>query len=148
MIIYNSPDGEVKIDVLLQNENVWLSQDKIAELFGIDRSVATKHIANIFTDGEMDKDATCAKIAQVQKEGSRTVERQKEFYSLDCILAVGYRTNSHRAIMLRKWATKILKEYIIKGSVLDDERLKIPNRIFGQDYFDETLARIKDKILT
>jgi hypothetical protein len=138
MFIYNSPDGNVKVDVLLQDENIWLPQDKIGELFGIARNSVSTHLKNIFNDNEIDQESNVKKIDIANSD------KPVKYYNLDCILAVGYRTNSHRAIMFRKWATQILKEYVIKGSVLDDERLKIPNRIFGKDYFDETLARIKD----
>jgi hypothetical protein len=144
ILVYATPDGKVKVEILIQDENLWLRQEKIAELFGVDRSVVTKHLANIYEDGELDKEATCAKIAQVQKEGGREVERQIEFYNLDAIISVGYRVNSHRATMFRIWATERLKEYIIKGFTMDDERLKIPNYTFGQDYFDEQLQRIRD----
>ncbi len=144
ILLYNTPNGKVKVEIYLQNETVWLTQQKIADLFGVDRSVVTKHLANIFSENELKKEATCAKIAQVQTEGERTVNRQIEFYNLDAIISVGYRVNSSQATAFRIWATERLKEYIIKGFTMDDERLKNPNQIFGKDYFEEQLARIRD----
>jgi hypothetical protein len=110
----------------------------------VERSVITKHLINIYNEGELDKEATCAKIAQVQTEGNREVTRPIEFYNLDAIISVGYRVNSTQATHFRIWATERLKEYIIKGFTMDDERLKNPNNIFGKDYFEEQLARIRD----
>ncbi|HRK83982.1 MAG TPA: RhuM family protein [Saprospiraceae bacterium] len=132
------------MEIYLQNETIWLTQQRIAELFGVDRSVVTKHLANIYIEGELSKEATCAKIAQVQTEGNREVNQLIEFYNLDAIISVGYRVNSSRATAFRIWATERLKEYIIKGFTMDDERLKNPNNIFGKDYFEEQLARIRD----
>ena len=143
-LLYTAPNGKVKVEIFLRDENVWLTQAKIAELFDVDRSVVTKHLQNIFFEGELDKDSTCAKIAQVQKEGQREVTRNMEFYNLDAIISVGYRVNSQRATHFRIWATQVLKEYIIKGFAMNDERLKNPNHIFGKDYFEEQLARIRD----
>jgi len=143
-LLYTTPNGKVKVEIFLRDENIWLTQAKIAELFGIDRSVVTKHLQNIFQEGELDKNSTCAKIAQVQNEGVRQVSRDVEFYNLDAILSVGYRVNSTQATQFRIWATERLKEYIIKGFTMDDERLKTPNYTFGQDYFEEQLARIAD----
>lgn len=143
-LLYTTPNGNVKVEIFLRDENVWLTQAKIAELFDVDRSVITKHLINIYSEGELDKESTCAKIAQVQKEGTREVSRKVEFYNLDAIISVGYRVNSKRATHFRIWATQILKEYIIKGFAMDDERLKNPNNIFGQDYFEEQLARIRN----
>jgi hypothetical protein len=143
-LLYTTPNGKVKVEVFLRDENIWLTQAKIAELFNVERSVVTKHLQNIFQEGELDKDSTCAKIAQVQIEGKRQVTRGVEYYNLDAILSVGYRVNSSQATRFRIWATERLKEYIIKGFTMDDERLKNPNNIFGQDYFQEQLARIRD----
>ena len=143
-LLYATPNGKVKVEIFLHNENVWLTQAKIAELFGVDRSVVTKHLQNIFTEGELNKKLTCAKIAQVQKEGQRQVKRDVEFYNLDAILSVGYRVNSKQATLFRIWATERLKEYIIKGFTMNDEKLKDPYNIFGKDYFEEQLARIRD----
>ena len=121
-ILYSTPNGEVKLEVLLQEESLWLTQKAIAELFGVDRSVITKHLINIYETDELSKISTCAKIAQVQKEGNREVKREIEFYNLDAIISVGYRVNSSKATQFRIWATKTLKEYIIKGLELEDER--------------------------
>jgi hypothetical protein len=144
ILLYTTPNGNVKVEIYLQNETIWLTQQKIADLFGVDRTVVTKHLANIYASNELNKEATCAKIAQVQSEGDRTVNRQIEFYNLDAIISVGYRVNSSQATAFRIWATERLKEYIIKGFTMDDERLKNPNNIFGKDYFEEQLARIRD----
>lgn len=134
ILLYTTPNGGVKVEIYLQDETIWLSQQKIADLFGVDRSVITKHLQNIYKEGEIDKGATCAIFAQVQQEGIRTVSRQIEFYNLDAIISVGYRVNSSQATAFRIWATERLKEYIIKGFTMDDERLKNPNNIFGKDY--------------
>ncbi|MFZ1580943.1 MAG: virulence RhuM family protein [Saprospiraceae bacterium] len=144
ILLYTTPNGKVKVEIYLQNETIWLTQQKIAELFGVDRTVVTKHLSNIYSEGELAKDATSAKIAQVQTEGNREVKRQIEFYNLDAIISVGYRVNSSKATAFRLWATERLKEYIIKGFTMDDERLKNPNNIFGKDYFEEQLSRIRD----
>lgn len=144
ILLYTTPDGKVKVEIYLQNETIWLTQQKIAELFGVDRTVVTKHLSNIYSEGELVKDATSAKIAQVQTEGHREVTRQIDFYNLDAIISCGYRVNSSQATAFRIWATERLKEYIIKGFTMDDERLKNPNNIFGKDYFEEQLARIRD----
>lgn len=143
-ILYKTANEKVKVEIFIQNETVWLTQQKIADLFGIDRTVITKHLKNIFSEGELVKEATCAKIAQVQLEGERRVTRNIEFYNLDAILSVGYRVNSKQATQFRIWASGILKEYLIKGFAMDDERLKNPNQPFGKDYFEEQLARIRD----
>ena len=143
-MLYTTPNGNVKVEIYLQNENIWLTQQKIADLFGVDRTVVTKHLVNIYGENELNKEATCAKIAQVQSEGNRTVSRQIEYYNLDAIISVGYRVNSAQATAFRIWATERLKEYIIKGFTMDDERLKNPYNIFGKDYFEEQLARIRD----
>jgi len=141
IVLYTTADGSVKIDTIFQNETIWLSQSLIAELFCVDRSVVTKHLSNIYKEEELTKDATSAKFAQVQKEGNRKVTRNIEYYNLDAIIAVGYRVNSKRATQFRIWATNILKEYIIKGFAMDDERLK---QVKKWDYFDEWLERIRD----
>jgi len=143
-LIYTNPHGKVKVEIFLHNENIWLTQPKIAEMFGVDRSVVTKHLSNIYNEGELNKESTCANFAQVQIEGKREVSRNIEFYNLDAIISVGYRVNSLHATHFRIWATEHLKEFIIKGFTMDDERLKNPNNIFGKDYFEEQLARIRD----
>lgn len=144
ILLYTTPDQKVKVEVFLRNETIWLTQQKIADLFGVDRSVVTKHLLNIYSEGELNKEATCAIIAQVQTEGKRQVTRNIEFYNLDAIISVGYRVNSQQATYFRIWATERLREYIIKGFTMDDERLKNPQNLFGKDYFDEQLARIRD----
>jgi hypothetical protein len=127
----------------LRNETIWLTQAKIGELFDVDRTVVTKHLQNIYADQELSKTATSAKIAHVQFEGARKVTRDVEFYNLDAILSVGYRVSSQQATRFRIWATERLKEYIIKGFTMDDERLKDPRYIFGKDYFRELLERVR-----
>jgi len=143
-LLYTTPNGKVKVEIFLRDENIWLTQAKISELFGVERSVVTKHLQKIYGEGELNKEATSAKIAQVQTEGKRQITRNVEFYNLDAILTVGYRVNSAQATQFRIWATERLKEYIIKGFTMDDERLKNPHNIFGEDYFEEQLARIRD----
>ena len=143
-LLYTTPNGKVNVEIFLHNENIWLTQVKISELFGVERSVVTKHLQNIYDDNELNKEATSAKIAQVQKEGQRQIERDIEFYNLDAILSVGYRVNSKQATQFRTWATERLKEYIIKGFTMNDEKLKDPYNIFGKDYFEEQLARIRN----
>lgn len=140
-LLYTTPNGKVKVEIFLRDENVWLTQAKIAELFDIDRSVITKHLKNIFESGELQEDAVCAIFAHTAADGKTY---QTKFYNLDAIISVGYRVNSQRATHFRIWATQVLKEYIIKGFAMDDERLKNPNNIFGKDYFEEQLARIRD----
>ncbi|TAG30459.1 MAG: cell filamentation protein Fic [Sphingobacteriia bacterium] len=144
ILLYTTPNGKVKVEIYLQNETIWLTQQKISDLFGVDRTVVTKHLNNIYTEGELNKETTCAKFAQVQIEGNREVKRQIEYYNLDAIISVGYRVNSSQATAFRIWATERLKEFIIKGFTMDDERLKNPTNIFGKDYFEEQLARIRD----
>lgn len=141
---YKDSNGEVKVEIYIFKETVWLSQDKIAQLFGVDRSVVTKHLKNVYKSVELLKEVTCAKIAQVQTEGTRQVTRQIEFYNLDAILSVGYRVNSIQATQFRIWANSVLKEYLIKGFAMNDERLKNSQMLFGKDYFEEQLARIRD----
>lgn len=145
-LFYTSTDGKTKINVIIddKNETVWLTQKRISELFNVDRSVVTKHLSNIYSEKELDKDSTCANIAQVQTEGQRRVTRNVEFYNLDVIISVGYRVNSVQATQFRKWATSILKDYLIKGFILDDDRLKQGKNLFGKDYFDELLEKIRE----
>ena len=141
ILIYQTQDNLTKIEVTLENETVWLTQAQMAELFQTDRSSITKHIKNIYETKELDEFSTCAKIAQVRQEGSRQVARQIEHYNLDGIISVGYRVNSHRGTQFRIWATNRLKELIVKGFTLDDERLKSGGKM---NYFDELLERIRD----
>jgi hypothetical protein len=143
-LLYTTSNGKVKVEIFLRDENIWLTQARIAELFGVNRPAVTKHLQNIYFEGELDKNSTCSKMEHVQNEGNRTVTREIEYYNLDAILSVGYRVNSTQATHFRIWATERLKEYIIKGFTMDDERLKDPRNIFGKDYFEEQLARIRD----
>lgn len=143
IIFYNTPTGDVKIEVVFNDETFWLTQKRMAELFGVEVPAINKHLSNIYETGELNKTATISNLETVQQEGNRKVKRNVEFYNLDAIIAVGYRVNSHQATQFRIWATKTLREFIIKGFVLDDERLKQGTR-FGKDYFDELLERIRE----
>lgn len=142
IILYTTPKGDVKVEIRFEDETFWLTQKKIAELFGVDVRTVNEHLKNIFESGELQREATIRKIRIVQQEGNRQVSRELDFYSLDAIIAVGYRVNSYNATQFRIWATNTLKEFIIKGFVLDDERLK-QGKKFGKDYFDELLERIR-----
>ena len=142
IIIYQTESGETKLDVRFQDETVWLTQKLMAELFQTTSQNITIHLKNIFEEGELDEGATCKDFLQVQKEGNREVKRKQKFYNLDAIISVGYRIKSHVATKFRQWATLHIKEYIIKGFVLDDERLKNPDLPF--DYFEELERRIQD----
>lgn len=142
IIIYKTKDGQTKIDVRFENETVWLTRNAIAELFQTTKQNVGQHIANIFLEGELDESSTVKKIFTVQKEGSRNVERGLEYHNLDLIISVGYRVKSGVATAFRQWATQRLREYIVKGFVLDDERLKNPDLPF--DYFEELTRRIQD----
>ena len=148
-LLYTSTDGKIKVDAVLQDENIWLTQKAMWELFGKERSVITKHTKNIFDSGELDEESN------VQKMHFAHSDKPIKFYNLDVIISVGYRVNSYQATQLRIWATKTLKEYIIKGFVLDDKRLKQGKR-FGKDYFDRistnskqirTLEKLRDTLL-
>ena len=143
IIFYNTPTGDVKIEVIFNDETFWLTQKRMAELFGVESHTITYHLKGIYKTGELEETATARKIRVVQKEGNRDVSRDLDFYNLDAIIAVGYRVNSYQATQFRIWATKTLREFIIKGFVLDDERLKQGKR-FGKDYFDELLERIRE----
>ena len=143
LIFYRTPSGERRIEVIYQDENFWMSQKALAELFAVGVPAISKHLSNIFADGELEREATVSKMEIVRQEGNREVRRQVDCYNLDAIIAVGYRVNSYQATQFRIWATKTLKEYIIKGFVLDDDRLK-QGKSFGQDYFDELLERIRE----
>jgi len=144
IILYSTPQGEIKIEVFLQDETVWLTQRAMGELFGVSKKTISEHLGNIYKSNELQREATVRKIRTVQNEGEREVTRNLEFYNLDAIISVGYRVNSHQATQFRIWATKTLKEFIIKGFVLDDERLKQGKKLFGKDYFDELLERIRE----
>ena len=139
--LFKDSNGEVKVEIYIFNETVWLTQDKIAQLFGVDRSVVTKHLKNIFQTAELQEDSVSAKIALTAADGKKY---QTKLYNLDAILSVGYRVNSIQATHFRIWANSVLKEYLIKGFAMNDERLKNPQMLFGKDYFEEQLARIRD----
>ena len=139
-ILYNMPDRSGTLQAYVSNETLWLTQREMAELFGVDRSVITRHLQNIFKTGELDADSVCAKFAHTASDGKQYTTA---FYSLDAIISVGYRVNSLRATHFRQWATRILNEFIRKGFVLDDERLKQGNAVFGRDYFRELLERVR-----
>ena len=141
IIIYQTDNGLTKIDVRVENETVWLSQQQMAELFGTSRTNVIEHINNIYTEEELDKESTCQNFRQVRKEENRNVMREIPFYNLDMIISLGYRIKSKIATNFRKWATERLKEYMIKGFTMDDERLKGNG---GGNYWKELLARIKD----
>ena len=141
LILYQTEDGKIRIEVRLQDETVWLTQKLMAELFQTTPQNITTHLKNIFHEGELDEQATCKDFLQVQVEGIRRVERTQRFYNLDVIISVGYRIKSHVATRFRQWATQRLREYIIKGFAMDDDRLKQSG---GGNYFDELLARIRD----
>lgn len=143
-LLYTADDGAVKVEVLFEDETVWLTQKAIAQLFGVKVPAVNKHLKNIFDSGELTREATISKMEIVRTEGTREVGREVDFYNLDAIIAVGYRVNSYQATRFRMWATKTLREFIIKGFVLDDERLKQGKRVFGKDYFDELLERIRE----
>ena len=140
-LLYQTPDGDSQIEVTLQNDTVWLSLDQMAELFQRNKSTISRHIKNVLEDGELQEEATIANFATVQNEGTRKVERVIAYYNLDMIISVGYRVHSYRGVQFRIWATKVLKEYIVKGFAMNDDLLK---RAGGGNYFDELLARIRD----
>ena len=142
-LLYTAPSGEIRVDVLLQDESIWLTQKAIAELFGVVKSTISEHLANIYNSNELTEIATVRKFRTVQIEGSREVNRNLEYYNLDAIISVGYRVNSAKATQFRIWATQALKEYIIKGFILDDNRLKQGTTLFGKDYFKELLQRVR-----
>jgi hypothetical protein len=143
IIFYTTPDGQVNIQVQYEDGSFWLTQKRIAELFGVDVRTVNEHLQNIYQSDELQRESTIRKIRIVQQEGKREVSRELEFYNLDAIIAVGYRVNSYQATQFRIWATNTLKEFVIKGFVLDDERLK-QGKSFGKDYFDELLERIRE----
>ena len=146
-LLYKSTNGEVKVDVLLQDKTIWMPQKKIAELFGVQRPAITKHLINIFNSKELDEKVVCSNLEHTTQHGAlsdKTQSKVTKVYNLDAIIAVGYRVNSLRATQFRIWATKTLQEYIIKGYTMDVERLKNPQPLFGEDYFKEQLEKIRD----
>jgi len=140
-LLYTTPNGKVKVEIYLYNENIWLTQDKIALLFGVQRPAITKHLKNIFESRELIEKSVSSILEHTAKDGKKY---HTKYYNLDAIISVGYRVNSTQATQFRIWATERIKEYIIKGFTMDDERLKNPNNVFGKDYFEEQLARIRD----
>jgi hypothetical protein len=143
MVLYHSDEGDVSVDAYIMDESLWITQKSMAELFGVNVPDISKHLKNIYEEGELVREATISKMEIVQNEGSRTVKRMNDFYNLDAIISVGYRVNSLKATKFRIWATSILKEYMTKGFVLDDERLKQGKTAFGKDYFRELLERVR-----
>lgn len=146
-LLYTAPDGAVKVDVFIQQETVWLTQKALAELFGVKVPAINKHLKNIFGSGELQAAEVISILETTTPHGAiggKTQTQKTQFYNLDAIIAVGYRVNSHQATQFRIWATKTLREFIIKGFVLDDERLKQGKQVFGKDYFDELLERIRE----
>ena len=143
ILLYKTAHGETRVEVIFNNDTFWMSQKRMADLFGVDVRTVNYHLGQIYETGELQKGATIRKIGIVQNEGERDVERAPLFYNLDAIIAVGYRVNSYQATQFRIWATSVLKEFIIKGYVLDDERLK-QGKHFGKDYFDDLLERIRE----
>lgn len=142
-LLYNTPGENVSVNAVIEDETIWLTQKAMAELFNVEVPAISKHLSNIFDEGELNIEATISKMETVQQEGNRSVKRTIDFYNLDAIISVGYRVNSKRATNFRIWATKILKEYMTKGFTLDDERLKQGKSAFGQDYFKELLERVR-----
>ena len=141
-LLYTAPNGAIKVEVLLSNETIWLTQKRMAELFGVGVAAISKHLDNIYESGELQREATLSVLETVQQEGARQVTRKLEYYNLDAVISVGYRVNSAQATQFRIWATQLIKEYIIKGFAMDDERLK-NGRFFGKDYFRELLERVR-----
>ena len=143
ILLYETEEGNVNVDVILKDETIWLTQKSMAEVFDCSSDNVSLHLKNIFEDNELDKNSTTEKISVVRKEGNRNVNRELEFYNLDAIIAVGYRVNSKKATKFRIWATKILKDYMIKGFAIDTEKMKNGPK-FGKDYYDELLQTIKE----
>lgn len=143
ILIYQNEKGDTKVDVYFAEDTIWMTQRTLAELYQTTPQNITLHIKNIYEDGELDADSTCKDYLQVQNEGGREVQRARKFYNLDMILAIGYRVRSNVGIHFRRWASDVLTEYMKKGFVLNDERLRSPKE-FGADYFDELLERIRD----
>ena len=142
IIFYEDEKGNSKVEVVLKEDNVWLNANAIANLFNVQRPAIVKHINNIYNDEELDKNSTCSILEQVQLEGNRKVSRKKDYYNLDMIISIGFRVNSKKAIKFRTWANKIIKEYMVKGFTLNDERFINGNK-YDTKYFDELLERIK-----
>lgn len=141
ILFYKTDNGDIKVEILLYQENLWLTQAKMAELFDVQKAAISKHLKTIFTSGELDENSVVSILETTASDGKNY---SVKYYNLDAIIAVGYRVNSKKATMFRIWANRILKEYIIKGYVMNDERLKEPESFFGKDYFEEQLERIRD----
>ncbi len=142
-LMYRSAEQDISVNAVIRDETVWLTQKAMAELFGVEIPAISKHLTNIFAEGELEAEATLSKMEIVQQEGKRKVKRTLDFYNLDAIISVGYRVNSRRATHFRIWATGVLKEFMTKGFALDDERLKQGRTAFGRDYFRELLERVR-----
>lgn len=142
-LIYNFGEENISVNAVIKDETIWLSQKSMAELFDVEVPAISKHLANIYADGELEYNSTVSKMEIVQQEGSRQVKRNMDFYNLDAIISVGYRINSKKATHFRIWATGVLKEYMTKGFALDDDRLKQGKTAFGKDYFRELLERVR-----
>jgi hypothetical protein len=145
-IIYSTPEEDIRIDAAVKDETIWLNQSGMAKLFDVDRTTISRHLKNIFAEGELQEEVVCAKIAHTTRHGAiegKTQQANPAFYNLDAIISVGYRVNSRRATQFRIWATGVLKEYMIKGFAMDDERLKQGKTVFGKDYFRELLERVR-----
>ena len=141
--LYSLPNNEGEVSALIKDDTIWLTQKSMAHLFGVNLPAISKHLKNIFEEGELEINSTVSKMEIVQNEGGREVKRSIDFYNLDAIISVGYRVSSQKATRFRQWATKVLNEYIRKGFVMDDERLKQGETIFGKDYFKELLERVR-----
>jgi len=144
MEIFTSEDGSIRLQLKVVDDTLWLTQRQMADLFEKSPPTISEHLKNLYEEGELEPEATIRKFRTVAREGTRDVERLLDHYNLDAVLAVGYRVRSNRGMQFRQWATRVLKEYLIKGFAMDDERLKNPDRDLGADYFDELLTRIRD----
>lgn len=142
-VLYHSDEADISVNAVVQNDSIWVTQKAMADLFAVNTPAISKHLKNIYDEGELDEISTVSKMEIVQTEGSRQVKRNVDFYNLDAIISVGYRVNSRQATKFRIWATGVLKKYMIKGFVLDDERLKQGEAVFGKDYFRELLERVR-----
>ena len=142
-VLYHSDESDVSVNAVIQNDSIWVTQKAMADLFSVNTPAISKHLKNIYEEGELIEESTVSKMEIVQTEGNRQVRRYVDFYNLDAIISVGYRVNSRQATKFRIWATGVLKEYMIKGFALDDERLKQGEAVFGKDYFHELLERVR-----
>lgn len=142
-VLYHSDESDVSVNAVIQNDSIWVTQKAMADLFSVNTPAISKHLKNIYEEGELIEESTVSKMEIVQTEGNRKVKRNVDFYNLDAIISVGYRVNSRQATKFRIWATGVLKEYMIKGFALDDERLKQGEAVFGKDYFRELLERVR-----